>query len=70
MSDDENIQAEVTTGQSTQIERDEAFCTRMRWAIEAGLENAPIGVVTTPGTKNPRCVPTEKPDPLASSWAI
>jgi hypothetical protein len=33
---------------------DEAFCARMRAAIDAGLENAPIGVVTTPGTKNPK----------------
>jgi len=66
MSDDEKIQAEVINGQSTQIERDEAFCTRMRAAIEAGLENAPIGVVTTPGTKKPRYVPAE-PRPLVSS---
>jgi hypothetical protein len=28
-------------------------------AIAAGLESAPIGVVTTPGTKNPKYVPTE-----------
>jgi hypothetical protein len=33
---------------------DDAFCARMRAAIEAGLEGAPIGVVTTPGTKNPK----------------
>jgi hypothetical protein len=45
---------------------DDAFCTRMREAIAAGLENAPIGVVTTPGTKNPRYVPA-KPLPLPSS---
>ena len=45
---------------------DDAFCAAMRAAIEAGLENAPIGVVTTPGTKNPRYVPTE-PRPLVSS---
>lgn len=45
---------------------DEAFCARMREAIEAGLERAPIGVVTTPGTKNPKYVPTE-PLPLVSS---
>ena len=70
MSDDEKIQAEVTTGQSIQIERDDAFCDRMRMAIEAGLESAPIGVVTTPGTKSPKYIPTEKPGPLASSWAI
>jgi hypothetical protein len=67
MSDElDKIQAEETNGQSTQIERDKAFCARIRWAIEAGLENAPIGVVTTPGTKNPKYVPAE-PLPLASS---
>ena len=67
MSDElDEIQADVVNGQSTQIERDEAFCARMREAIAAGLENAPIGVVTTPGTKNPRYVPT-KPRPLVSS---
>jgi len=33
---------------------DDAFCARMRAAIEAGLENAPIGVVTTPGTQHPK----------------
>jgi hypothetical protein len=45
---------------------DAAFCARMRAAIELGLEGPPIGVVTTPGTKNPKYVPTE-PLPLASS---
>jgi hypothetical protein len=43
-----------------------AFCARMHAAIAAGLESAPIGVVTTPGTKNPKYVPA-KPLPLASS---
>jgi hypothetical protein len=62
----DEIQADVTNDQSTQIERDEAFCARMRAAIEAGLENAPIGVVTTPGTKNPKYMATE-PRPLVSS---
>jgi hypothetical protein len=28
-------------------------------AITAGLESAPIGVITTPGTQNPKYVPTE-----------
>jgi hypothetical protein len=37
---------------------DEAFCARMRIAIAAGLENAPTGVITTPGTKNPKYVAT------------
>jgi len=31
----------------------------MRIAIESGLESAPMGVVTTPGTKNPKYVPAE-----------
>jgi hypothetical protein len=67
MSDEfERFQAEVTNGQSTQIAMDDAFCLRMRAAIEAGLESAPFGVVTTPGTKNPRYLPTE-PRPLVSS---
>ena len=45
---------------------DDAFCARMRAAIEAGLESAPIGVVTTPGTKNPKYLAAE-PRPLPSS---
>jgi hypothetical protein len=45
---------------------DEAFCARMRMAIEAGLESAPVGVITTPGTKSPKYIPTE-PRPLVSS---
>jgi hypothetical protein len=45
---------------------DEAFCARMRAAIEAGLESAPVGIVTTPGTETPRYVPAE-PRPPASS---
>jgi hypothetical protein len=37
------------------------------WVIGGhGLENAPIGVVTTPGTKNSKYVPA-KPLPLPSS---
>jgi hypothetical protein len=66
MSDDDKIQADEINGQSSQVARDEAFCTRMREAIAAGLESAPIGVVTTPGTKNPRYLATE-PRPLVSS---
>ena len=38
---------------------DDAFCARMRAAIAAGLESAPIGVVTTPGTKKPKHIPAE-----------
>ena len=38
---------------------DDAFCSRMHAAIGAGLESAPIGVVTTPGTKKPKYVAPE-----------
>ena len=46
---------------------DDAFCARMRAAIEAGLESPPIGVVTTPGTQTPRYVPAEPPLPASPS---
>jgi hypothetical protein len=65
MSDDEIITS-LTNGGPGYFEMDEAFCARMRAAITAGLESAPIGVVTKPGTKNPKYVPTA-PRPLVSS---
>jgi hypothetical protein len=34
--------------------QDEEFCNKLRAAIEAGEESCPIGVITEPGTKNPR----------------
>jgi hypothetical protein len=64
--DDDEIHLHVTY--ASHLDMDEAFCARMRAAIAAGLENAPIGIVTTPGTKNPRYVLAE-PLPLASSLA-
>jgi hypothetical protein len=64
--DDDEIHSRLSNGGRTHFEMDEAFSARMRAAIEAGLERAPIGVVTTPGTKNPKYVPTE-PLPLVSS---
>ena len=63
MGDDDEIH---TPYYASHFDMDEAFCTRMRAAIASGLENAPIGVVTTPGTKNPKYVPAE-PFPLLSS---
>jgi hypothetical protein len=66
VDDDDEIHPRLTNGGRTHIEMDEAFCARMRAAIEAGLENAPTGVVTTPGTKNPKYVPAE-PFRLSSS---
>jgi hypothetical protein len=70
MSGDDEIHLHVTY--ASHWDMDDAFCARMRMAIDAGLENAPIGVVTTPGTKNPKYVSTERTGsgPLASSWAI
>ena len=67
MSDDEIQElAQIERAAKGIFDTDEAFCARMLAAIEAGLESAPIGEVTTPGTKNPRYVPTE-PRPLVSS---
>jgi len=45
MRDDNETQSRLTN------RMDDAFCNRMCAAIAAGLESAPIGVVTTPGTK-------------------
>jgi hypothetical protein len=65
MSDDEIITS-LTNGGPGYLEMDEAFCARMRAAIAAGLESAPSGIVTSPGTKNPKYFPRE-PRPLVSS---
>jgi hypothetical protein len=60
MNNDDQIQSSLTNGGPGYLEMDEAFCTRMRKAI-AGLESAPIGIITTPGTKNPKYVPIDQP---------
>jgi hypothetical protein len=65
-SDEDEIQPCLTNGGKTHFSMDEAFCARMLEAIGAGLENPPIGVVTTPGTNNPKYFAAE-PWPLASS---
>ena len=59
MSEDDKVQSHETNG-TRHLAMDEAFCARMRRAIAAGLERAPIGVITTPGTSNPKYVPTEQ----------
>jgi hypothetical protein len=64
MGDDDESHLHVTYVRH--LDMDEAFCARMRIAIAAGLESAPTGVITTPGTKNPKYIPTEL-RPLASS---
>jgi hypothetical protein len=64
MRDEDEVHLHVTY--ASHLDMDGAFCARMRRAIAAGLECAPIGVITTPGTQNPKYVPTE-PRPL--SWS-
>jgi hypothetical protein len=66
MSDDEEIQT-YRTNDIRHFDMDEAFCARMRRAIEAGRENAPIGVVKTPGTESPKCVPAGPRPPASPS---
>jgi hypothetical protein len=61
MSDDDEFRrvAEIeraANGRPSFLEMDEAFRARMHVAIATGLESAPIGVITTPGTRNPRYV--------------
>ena len=57
MGDDDETYLHITY--ASHLDMNAAFCAAMHAAIEAGLESAPIGVVTTPGTKNPKYVPTE-----------
>ena len=75
MSDDDDFRrvAEIeraANGKPSYLDMDAAFCDRMRLAITAGLESAPIGVITTPGTQNrtqnPKYAPTEHFCPQAS----
>ena len=61
MSDDDEFRrvAEIeraANGKPSHHQMDAAFCARMHAAITEGLERAPTGVVTTPGTQNPRYV--------------
>jgi hypothetical protein len=60
MSDDEFHRVteieRIANGKPTHFDMDEAFRARMHAAIATGLESAPIGVITSPGTQNPRYV--------------
>jgi hypothetical protein len=59
MSDDEVHRAEIeriNTGRPSHFNMDAAFSARLRAAIAAGLESAPMGVTKTPGTSNPKYV--------------
>ena len=68
MNDDE-IQSYLYDDTSY-LEMDRAFCARMRAAIAAGLESAPIGIITTPGTKNPKYVPTKQSVAFSGDGAL
>lgn len=65
MNDDDDLPSYAKHALS-HLDMDEAFRSRMRAAIAAGLESAPDGVVTEPGTKNPIYVPTN-PAPVRFS---
>ena len=54
--DDDEIHLHVTY--ASHLDMDEAFCARMRMAIAAGLESAPLGVITTPGIRDPKYAAT------------
>jgi hypothetical protein len=66
MSDDDETHLNVTY--ASHFDMDVAFCARMRMAIAAGLEHAPIGVITTPGTRNPKYVSTKQSAVAFSQW--
>jgi hypothetical protein len=42
VDDDDEIHPRLSNGGQSHLDMDEAFCARMRKAIEAGLEKAPI----------------------------
>jgi hypothetical protein len=56
--DDDETHLHVTY--ASHFDMDEAFCARMRMAIAAGLETAPIGIVTAPGTRHPKYIATKQ----------
>jgi hypothetical protein len=56
MSDHDETHLHLTYASHSDM--DEAFCARMRAAIELGLERAPVGVITAP--ENPKYVATKQ----------
>ena len=62
MGDDDDDEIHLHVTYASYFDMDEAFCARMRMAIAAGLETAPIGVVTTPGTRKPKYFLAERHD--------
>jgi hypothetical protein len=67
MGDDDDDEVDLHATYASHFVMDAAFCTRMRAAIAAGLESAPIGIITTPGTQTPRYVPAEPRLPASPS---
>jgi hypothetical protein len=62
MSDDDEFPPyTIDSGKSSHSEMDAKFCARMHAAIAERLESAPIGVITMPGTKNPKYVANQTP---------
>ena len=68
MSDDDEVHLHATY--ASHLDMHEAFCACMRIAIAAGLENAPTGVIATPGTKKPKYIPTVHLPPASSLGAM
>jgi hypothetical protein len=65
MGDDGEIQRlteieRITNGKPSYFDMEAAFCARMHAAIAAGLECAPTSIITTPGTRNPKYIPTKQ----------
>jgi len=56
MSYDDELLPYIENGKPGHFEMDAKFCARVHAAIAEGLESAPIGVITMPGTKKPRYV--------------
>jgi hypothetical protein len=60
MGDDDDDEIHLHVTYASHFDMDEAFCARMRAAIAAGLESAPVGVITTPGTRHPKYIATKQ----------
>jgi hypothetical protein len=52
----EELLLEEVSLRMTQERMDDAFCTAMQRAIDAGEENTPTVVSKKPGTRNPKSI--------------
>jgi hypothetical protein len=68
--DDEIPSYTIESGKPSHFEMDAKFSARMHAAIAAGLESAPTGVITTPGTKNPKYVAKVTPSLLSRNEQV